>query len=83
MPTDATYLGDLIAARGALVAAMISGPAASGLASYAIDGEEYKVRYSDLADAITKLDNLILIEANRVPGRTSWYVRRGWPVGCR
>jgi len=83
VPTDATYLGDLITARGTLVQAIISGPAGSGVASYSLDGEEYKVRHQDLAEAIKLLDDLILTEANRNPARRSWYVRRGYcPPRC-
>jgi len=69
-----SYLDNLIAARDALVAALTA--SASGLTSYSLDGESWS-RDTGMASQIKTLNELIIMEQNRVSGRRELCMVRG------
>ena len=70
-----SYLDSLIAARDAILAGIT---AQGGYGSYSLDGESWS---GAGADALKTLQDLILREQNRVPGRREMRVVRGRRYG--
>jgi hypothetical protein len=67
----ASYLDQLIALRDAMVARAID---KAGVSSYSLDGESWT---ADSAAQLKTLQELILMEQNRVPGRREMRIVRG------